>query len=115
MLGELPETSLQVIGIRQLRLQLLKRAGEWVGCEALFYETPVNELRPFMRLLPPEGGGTPVSKVFVEGVLPIPALDDPSLLLQWAKETNPTEGADGMIVKYVHRAGSPSLYGTIRL
>ena len=112
----MPFPELKVSGVQQVRLVLQKRKGEWLGCDSLFYQIRVNKLRPFLRLLP--ASGTPVTKVFVRGVMPIPALDDPDIILQWAKESSPTEGHDFLTVKYVHRASigtSCPIYGTVRI
>ena len=108
--------ALAVTGIQQLRLILQKRKGEWEGCDTLFYKTPVTKMRPYLRLIP--ASGTPVTKVLVRGVLPIPALEDPDVLFQWAKEAPPkeTEEHDFLIVKYVHRPSIGTtcpIYGTI--
>jgi len=112
--GGLPE--LKVTGVQQLRLELSKPFSKASSCEQLFYSAPVTKERPYMRFLP--GDGTPVTKVHVRGALPIPTLEDPEVLLQWAKDTTPTLGRDCLIVKYVHRSGELSscpIYGTIRV
>jgi len=103
-------------GLRQLRLLLRKPGTEWDCCESLFYKIRVTAALPYLRLLPSEGSA--VSKVFVKGVLPIPALDDPEVLMQWAKEISPTAGKDFVYLKYVHRKAigiTCPIYGTIRI
>ena len=66
------------------------------GVEVLFYEVPVNERRPYMRLIPVEN--TPISKVHM---LPNnePNLEDPRLLSVWSQEKNPTPERDFLMVK----------------
>jgi hypothetical protein len=111
----LPE--LKVTGVQQLRLELSKPFSSTGGsCEQIFYSAPVTKERPYMRLLP--GDGNPVTKVHVGRTLPIPSLEDPEVLLQWAKDTTPTVGRDCLIIKYVHRTSELSscpIYGTIRV
>lgn len=66
------------------------------GVEVLFYEIPVNERKPYMRLMPVEN--TPISKIHM---LPTnePNLEDPHLLAIWSQEKNPTPERDYLMVK----------------
>ena len=69
-----------------------------------------------MRIVPREG--TPITKVLVGGVLPIPDMDNPEVISQWAKEPTPTIGHDFIMLKYVHRPAIGTacpIYGTIRI
>jgi len=109
-----PLPPINVTGVYQLKLQLQKLKGQFDGCESLFYRVPVTDRRPFTRLLPT--GASPITKVLVKGVIPIPAQDNPEVITQWSKETAPIIGQDYLTVKYVHRdaVGTiPPIYGTI--
>ena len=112
-----PVPEVQVTGVRMLRLEIQKPPSGFSGAESLFYNLKVNERRPFMRLLP--SSGTPVSKVHVNGIIPIPTLDNPELISEWAKETSPTRGNDYFFIKYLHTPRIShiqcSVYGTIRV
>jgi len=84
------------------------------GIEAMFYEIPVNNLRPYMRLIPAEG--TAISKVHMIGDMP--NLEDPRLLLQWYQERSATPERDFAIAKILLRRASKNitpLYCTMRL
>jgi hypothetical protein len=107
---------INITGVRMLRLILQKPQAAFEGCESLFYRIRTTEQRPFTRLMPSEGSA--ITKVYVRGALPIPALEDPQVLLQWAKETSPEPGKNFMYLKYVHRkaiGALPPIYGTIRV
>ena len=117
LLGEGPPMpQINITGVRMLRLILQKPPTGFEGCESLFYRIKTTEHRPFLRLIPAEG--TAVTKVLVKGALPIPALDDPHIILQWAKESSPTAGKNFMYAKYIHRKSigkQGPIYGTIRV
>lgn len=114
--GRIPLPDLRITGVKQLRLTIQEAAESFEDCQSLFYERKVTKEVPYMRIIPREG--TPITKVLVGGVLPIPAIDNPEVIAQWAKETTPTMGEDFLMLKYVHRAAMGSLcpiYGTIRI
>ena len=114
--GNVPLPELKVTGVKQLRLVLQETEDAFEDCETLFYKTKVTDNRPYMRILPAEG--MPVSKVLVKGILPIPALDNPDVIQQWAKEISPTMGKDYLMIKYVHRPSIGTtcpIYGSIRV
>jgi hypothetical protein len=105
-----------VTGVQQLRLLLQKVKGQFDGCESLFYKTAVTDARPFLRLIP--AASSAITKVLVKGVMPIPALEDPEVIVQWSKEGSPVVGSDILTVKYVHRPAMGTtcpIYGTIRI
>jgi hypothetical protein len=107
---------IDLTGIRQLRLTWNHRLEGFEGAASLFYRLPVTPQRPFLRLLPTDG--TPVTKLHVQGILPIPTLEDPRVLDQWGKETNQTPGYDALMIKYVHRPSlgvTQPLYGTVEV
>jgi len=102
--------------IQYVRLLWQHRVTDFDGCAGMFYNISVTESRPYIRLLPSEG--IPITKIHVQGALPIPTLDDPRLLSVWTKETSATPGSDMCIIKYVHRpimGTSQSIYGTIHV
>jgi hypothetical protein len=106
----------KVEGIRQLRLIWKKPVEGFEGCGSMFYRVIANENRPYIRLLPAEG--SPITKLHVTGVLPIPTLEDPTILDQWGKEISPTPGMDFVVVKYVQPSASDGgllVYGTIQV
>jgi hypothetical protein len=91
-----------------------------INLDTIFYERPVSERLPFIRLLPADD--VPVSKICIKenSPLPIPNLEDPCLLLQWAKEKNPHEDAEqdyifGKIKLDPTMAGTQSIYATLQL
>jgi hypothetical protein len=104
---------LTLTGIRFLRINYTKPA-EIPGIESIFYNAPVNNLRPYMRLLPAEG--TPISKLHMIGDKP--NIEDPRLLQQWGQERLITPERDSAFVKILIRKQSGSispLYCTLRL
>jgi len=108
--------SIQVTGVRQLRLIWKKPVDGFEGCASMFYQIPVTDKRPYMRLLPSEGSA--ITKLHVKGILPIPTLDDPRVLDVWGKETTSSPGTDMCTIKYVHRPSigiTQPIYGTIQV
>ncbi len=107
---------LRLSGVQQLRLVWKRPVKGFEGSASFFYRCRATDHRPFLRLFPAEGSG--VTKLHVKGVIPIPTLDDPSLLEGWGNETTRTPGIDFCSIKYVHRPMmglSPSIYGTIQV
>ena len=107
---------IRVTGIRQLMLLWKKPLRGFEGSASLFYEHPVTSQLPYLRLFPAEG--SPITKLHVKGVIPIPTLDDPRILESWGKEVSPTPGMDFCTMKYVHRpsiGSTQTLYGTIQV
>ena len=108
--------------LQRLRLTYIKRlqliwpkAVPIPGIEAQFYEVPVNERRPFMRLIPVEGSA--ISKVFLKNGK-TPDIKDPKLLVQWASERSPSEENDYAFAKFLVQKGGisePPIYSTLRL
>jgi hypothetical protein len=114
--GGMSMPTLNVTGIKMLRLQLNKPVEGFEGCESLFYRLKTTKQRPYMRILP--ANSTPITKVLIKGVLPIPALEDPQMLLQWSKDISVTPGHDYMYSKFIFRQSQgsiPPIYGTIRV
>jgi len=106
----------KLTGVRHIRLTWKKPVDGFEGCGYMFYRIPVTEKRPYLRLMPYEG--SPITKLHVKGVLPIPSLEDPKVLEQWTKEVSPTYMVDFCSMKYVHRASmgiTQPIYGTVRI
>ena len=128
-----PLVQMEVSGIYALRLMLntepivestpnnesADQEKDFTNCEEFFFRTSVNGNRPFMRLLPSEG--TPITKINVVGITPIPDIKDPNLIVQWAQEINPydDEDQDYLFIKlYIRNPLRESvfpLYATARL
>lgn len=86
---------------------------ETLQLDNIFYSMPLSETIPYIRFFPKQG--LPLSKVYVKGILPIPAMDRPEILSQWAQERSPVPEEDLVYCKVLLRpaAGSvPPLYGT---
>jgi hypothetical protein len=91
------DVNLRIEGIKSLRLVWLHRTDSKT-VDTLFYEQSVDQVRPFLRLLPKDS--TPVTKLHVlKGGVPVPALADPCLILQWAREKNPAPKNDFLFGK----------------
>ena len=91
------DVNLRIEGVKSLRLVWLHRTDKKT-VDTLFYEETVNQVRPFLRLLPKDS--TPVTKLHVvKGPVPAPALADPCLVLQWAREKNPAPKNDFLFGK----------------
>lgn len=109
-----PLLPLTMTAVRFMRLQYRKPKGAG-GVDTLFYEVPVNERRPYMRLIPTEG--SPISKVHLLADSR-PDLEDPRLILQWSQERSPTPERNFALAKILLRRTSgtiPPLYCTLRL
>jgi len=87
----------KVKDINFLQLLWLEKSREKT-LDMIFYQTNVNTRRPYLRFYPADN--IPISKIHVKGVLPIPDLPDPCLLLQWSKEKNPLGRNDYMLSKF---------------
>ena len=108
--------SMYLTGIQQLTLLWKKPVRGFQGCAAWFYPFQVTKKRPYARLLPADGSG--ITKLHVEGILPLPSLHDARIIEQWNKELSPTPKMDFCCVKYVHRPAiqsTPPIYGTIHV
>lgn len=111
-----PVPTIELTGIRNMLLTWKKPVKGFEGSASLFYRIPATEKRPYLRLIPAEG--TAVTKLHVRGVIPIPTLEDPSVLDGWGKEVNPDPGYDFCSIKYVHRpsiGNTQPIYGTIHV
>ena len=103
-------------GVLHMTLLWTSPVPHFEGCSSLFYPLRATRTRPYLRLLPTNGSG--ISKLHVEGVLPIPTLHDSRILEQWNKEMSPTPKMDFLSIKYVHRPAilsTPPLYGSLHV
>jgi hypothetical protein len=111
------ETLLQVkfAGIKYLSLNWpLKTLRDTI--DILFYNIPVNEVRPYLRLLPI--GTTPISKIHLKDISNnIPNIYQPQLLKQWTDERNPND-KDSLFFKIAIKTNIlnvPYIYATTYL
>lgn len=100
-------------GVRQLRLIWKRPVAGFEGCGSMFYRVHVTEKRPYIRLLPADG--SPITKLHVKGVIPIPTLEDPTLLESWGKEISPDPASDFCVIKYLQQSAALPIYGTIHV
>lgn len=84
-------------GVKFLRWVWNQKPSEWEGPSVLFFGIKVTHERPFMRFFP--ASGQPLTKIRVKGLLPIPDVADPNLLLLWRKDKNPDVGKDCTFLK----------------
>ena len=110
-----PVVPVNLSAVRYLRLIYTKPTAI-SGIEVLFYEVPVNERRPYMRLIPVDN--SPISKVHMLKDSNAPNLEDPRLLYYWSQEKSPTPDRDFGMVKILLRKRNTNaipLYATMRL
>jgi hypothetical protein len=95
-------------------------ANKTINLDTIFYERSVSKRLPFLRLLPADD--VAVSKICIKenSPIPIPDLEDPCLLLQWAKEKNPHEDSEqdyifGKILLDPTISGAQAIYATLQL
>jgi hypothetical protein len=119
-----PTVSMNVINILGLQLHFdydILRENEntqfpFHSVEDIFFETDVTSRTPFMRILP--ALEEPRTKIHVTGIIPIPDIADPYLLLQWKDEESPDPDADFLFLKVLVRGldgGQLPLYATVRI
>jgi hypothetical protein len=119
LVGEVADSlePLRTSGIYSLLLQWLDRQEvfENEGVDTLFFRAPVNEQRPYMRLLMPNT--TPLTKLYQPDILQPPTIHDPKLLKSWTDEPSPVSDENFLFVKIPIRDSIPGLkplYGTFR-
>lgn len=84
-------------GVKLLRWLWYNKPESWEGAAVLFFGVNVTHNRPFMRFFPVSG--QPLTKIKVRGLLPIPDLPDPNLLLSWKHDKNPENGKESIYMK----------------
>lgn len=112
-----PTVNMTVKNVMALRLLLVNdEAIDDFHLDQFFFETPVNERRPFIRFLPTND--EPITKIHVQGIIPIPTVADPNLLLDWKDEVSPASESDYLFMKVTTRdirEGGLPLYSTLRI
>lgn len=116
MSADLPE--LTTAGVKLMKLQWTNTEREklFEGVESTFFAAPVNEVRPFMRLIQPNA--TSMTKLYQPDPLQPPQVNDPVLLKGWVNEPIPIPNESFLFVKALLRKeefGLRPLYGTLRL
>lgn len=107
------EYALSARGIKQISYLWSKKPVEFPGVDMIFYNSDVNEMRPFMRFYPRTG--TVMNKLYHPNPLDDPYVNDPLLLRSWAAEKTPSPGDDFLMIKTEIRRSDPPLYGTFRV
>ena len=103
-------------GFKFIRLNYLERIEGFEGVETLFYNVPVNDRRPFFRLIPADGPA--LAKIHVKGVTPVPTVTDSDILNTWATEQSPIADSNYLMIKILLREeklGIPPQYITLRI
>jgi hypothetical protein len=115
-LVDLPE--LKTSGVKYLMLQWTNTENQkfFDGVDTLFFSSPVNELKPYMRLLTPNTVG--LTKLFQPDILQPPVVHDPALLRTWSSEPNPIGDQNLLMIKVLLRGeefGLRPLFGTLNI
>jgi hypothetical protein len=102
-------------GVKLLRWLWYNKPEAWEGAAVLFFGLSVTHNRPFMRFFP--ASGQPLTKIKVRGLLPIPDLPDPNLLLSWKQDKNPENGKESLYMKLKIQASDEDIpiYSTMRI
>ena len=96
--GLLPNITIPTLeGIKLLRWYWYKKPDSWEGVAVLFFGLKATHDRPFLRFF--SVSNQPLSKIKVKGVLAIPDLPDPNLLLTWKQDKNPESGKESLYMK----------------
>ncbi len=104
-----------VKGIKQLMFGWNTIQEEFEGCDLLFFNTSVNEVRPFSRLIPMYGN--PISKLYKPDELAPPFISNTELLKSWVKEKSPDQFNNFMFTKVVLEKNDDGnhMFGTLRV
>ena len=104
-------------GIKLLRWYWYKKPDNWEGVAVLFFGLKATHDRPFLRFFPVSN--QPLTKIKVKGVLAIPDLPDPNLLLTWKQDKNPESGKESVYMKIKiqesEMADEAPIYSTMRV
>ena len=109
-----PLELVKMSSVKFLRLLWKKPADSIADIQTLFYQMPVNNEIPFLRILPYQG--IPITKLHVDSPLRIPSFD-PRLIKQWA-EQKPLSKNDFLFGKVMMRkkmGEEPALFSTLRV
>lgn len=111
-----PSVQLRTIAVKKLLFSWKKAVTGFEGVDVLFYGVPVNEVRPFMRLL--STNTVPITKLYQPEPTKPPAVSDTTLLRTWVSERAPDSALNILFIKALVRMeqlGTPPLYGTLRV
>ena len=102
-------------GIKLLRWYWYKAPDAWEGVAVLFFGLKATHERPFLRFFPVSN--QPLNKIKVKGILAIPDLPDPNLLLTWKQDKNPESGKESVYMKLRIQESSDDtpIYSTMRV
>jgi hypothetical protein len=92
------------------------RRSDFEGVDIFFYSIPVNEKRPYMRLLTPNI--TPLTKLYKPNAYGLPYVNDIALLKTWIQDKAPDPSKPCLYSKILLRedsAGLKPLYGTMAM
>lgn len=118
LLKMIPLKELHTTQVKHLSFQWISTENQplFDGVDELFFALPVDESKPFMRLLTPNT--TPMTKLYRPDSFQPPQVNDPVLLKTWVDEPNPDPSENILFVKFLIRKqdiGTPPLYGTLRV
>jgi len=106
--------NIKMSSVKFLRLLWKRPADTAPDIQTLFYQMPVKNEIPFLRILPYQG--IPITKIHVDSPLRIPSFD-PRLIKQWAEQKALTKN-DFMFGKVMMREAKgeePAMFATLRL
>jgi hypothetical protein len=105
-----------ISGIKSLRIVFIQGSTKGrVPLDTNFFSLKTTHFRPFLRYIPVMG--TAVSKIQMKSTLPIPDIEEPSLLLDWGLEKSPTRERDFLMMKILLKQSfiqQPPVYATLR-
>jgi hypothetical protein len=107
---------LRTSAVKKITLQWPQPIAEFEGADVLFYGAPVNELRPYMRLLTPNT--TPMTKLYQPDISKPPQVNDSTLLRTWTSDRSPVSTQSVLFIKTLLQAeqlGTPPIYATLRV
>jgi hypothetical protein len=112
LLGTVSLKELKTVGTKYMSL-IWTEPTDFDGADVLFYTAPVNEQRPYMRLLTPNT--TPITKLYQPESIGLPLVHDVTLLKTWTEDTTPIADKSVLYIKALVRkeqVGAPPLFGT---
>lgn len=113
--GELQMPKLD--GVKLLRWVWTETPTAWEGPAVLFFGTEATHERPYLRLF--GIGNQKLTKVRVAGVLPIPDIPEPELLLNWNTDRNPDNRKEAVFMKLLLQPEDVEdempIYATLRI
>jgi len=116
LLESIELTELKTSGVKYISFLWDENVEGFEGADTLFYIAPVDDDRPYMRLLSPNS--TPLTKLYQPDPLQPPVINDITLIKTWIQDKAPDITENCLFTKVVVRNGSlglPPLYGTLIL